>query len=305
MPKLWDNFWLKLTAVVLGLLIWLHVATEKEYTHEFRMPVTEVNLGDSLTLASNPPDTLRVAISGTGKQLLRKKWRGRGIRINASQQTAGRHRIALSTENVSLVGPTGELSLDEIVAPSQVLLNVDRLASVTLPVTGSFVAEPADGFAIATPVLITPDSASLHGPRSVIRRFNDLETESKQLRGLRDDVSIMLALQEPPMYGVSVEPESVRVELRVMPVKTRVFESVPVRVFNSPPDSTVRTVPPTVRIELTGPPTEVDALDGSALTVSADYRQRAESGRAAVKVDSPPAFRIRNVSTDSVRIVTN
>lgn len=304
MPKLLDNFWLKVTAVILGLLVWIHVATEKEYSYDLRLPVTDVALGDSLTLASPPPESLSVTVSATGKQLLRKKWRDRGLRINASQYTPGRHQVALTANNVSLVGPTGDLQLEDVVGPTQVTLNIDILADITLPVTPNFVAEADEGYAISTPVSIEPDSAILFGPRSVIRRFHDVATEAKQLKGLRDDITIRLALDNPPMHGLSVAPESVTVSLHVVPVKTRVFNTVPVRIFNSPPDSNVTALPPTVRIEITGPPSDVDDLDMSVVTASANYRARASSGKAALKVDCPPAFKIRSISTDSIRIVT-
>lgn len=305
MRKLLDNFWLKLTAIALGLLVWLHVATEKEYSYEMRLPVTDVALGDSLTLASPPPDTLTVSVSATGKQLLRQKWRDRGLRINASQYTTGRHQVALTANNVALVGPTGELALEDVVGPKQVTLNIDILADITLPVTPNFVAEADEGYAIVTPFSISPDSAILFGPRSVIRRFHDIATEAKQLKGLRDDVVVSLALDSPPMHGLSVAPESVTVSLHVMPVKTRVFESVPVRIFNAPPNQEVASQPATVRVEITGPPSDVDLLETGVVTASANYRARAKSGKAGLKVDCPPAFRIRSVSTDSVRILTS
>ena len=56
----------------MGFLIWFHVVTEKEYSYELRMPVTEITLQDGLTLSKKPPDSLLVAVTATGKQLLRK-----------------------------------------------------------------------------------------------------------------------------------------------------------------------------------------------------------------------------------------
>lgn len=303
MRKLLDNFWLKATAVVLALLVWVHVATEKEYSHDMKLPITDVALDASLTLASPPPESLTVTVSATGKQLLRKKWRHRGLRVNATQYNAGRHQVALSTNNVSLVGPTGDLKLEDIVGPNQVTLNIDVLSDIILPVTPNFVAETDEGYALAMPISISPDSATLFGPRTVIRRFQDIATENRQLKGLRDDVTVKVALDCPPMHGLSIAPDSVTVDLRVVPVKTRVLEAVPVRIFNAPPDDDVMSQPTTVRVEITGPPVEVDQLDAGAVTASANFRSLSGNGKAELKVDCPPAFRIRSVSADSVRIL--
>ena len=55
--KILDHFWLKITALILGLLLWFHVATEKTYNHELYLPVSEVILGDGLALVDPPPDS--------------------------------------------------------------------------------------------------------------------------------------------------------------------------------------------------------------------------------------------------------
>src|SRR3989304_9339473 len=107
--KLLHNFWLKIMALVMGLLVWLHVATEKTYEYELKLPITHVALKDSLTLSRQPPDSLLVAVSANGKQLLRRKWRDRGLRVNASQYRPGRFTLSFSTENTSLAGPSSDV----------------------------------------------------------------------------------------------------------------------------------------------------------------------------------------------------
>lgn len=304
MKKILDNFWLKVTAVVLGLLIWLHVATDKQYTYQLHLPVTDVTLNDSLTLAERPPDSLLVSVSGTGKQLLRKKWRSRGLRINASHLRVGDHQITLGTDNTSLAGAAGTVQLDEVLAPTQITLHVDRIIEKRTPVVGNLLVEPADGFALAAPVLVRPDSVTLRGPRTVLGDIAEVTTEQKRLSAVRADVSLVLPVVLPDMFGLSVRPDSVNLLLTVVPVKTRVFERIPVRIFNLPPDSHYVAVPPTVTLALTGPPEEIDMLAPTAITASADYRKSlATGGKTAVRVDFPPAFRLKEISTDSVRMM--
>lgn len=304
MKKILDNFWLKITAVVLGLLIWLHVATEKQYSYQLYLPVTEVSLNDSLTLAERPPDSLLVSVSGTGKQLLRKKWRDRGLRISASLLRVGNHQVSLNTDNTMLAGSAGAAQLDEVLAPTQIALNIDRIIELRTPVVGNFDVEPAEGFAIATPVIVRPDSVALRGPQSVLGTIRELTTERKRLSAVRADVSLVLPVVLPQLYGLSVSPDSVSIILNVVPVKTRLFERIPIRIFNIPPDSQFVSLPPTVTVALTGPPEDIDVLAPTAITASADYRKvQRGSGKAPVRVDFPPAFRLKEISVDSVRMI--
>ena len=303
MMKLLENFWLKIIALIMGLLIWFHVATEKTYNYEVDLPVAQVDLKDSLTLAANPPDTVQVKVSATGKQLLRRQWREEGVRINASRYLVGRHRITLNTSNTFLISASSNVTLDDIVFPSQIELNIDRQGEVVLPVIPDVITIPDDGFAVNAPVEVTPPEVTLHGPSSLLDQYTTILTSSEELTGLRNNVALRLPLLKPPHYGMWLEPDSVTLSIDVVPVKTRVFENLPVVVFNVPPGHTATTEPPTVTVELTGAPDEIDALDRTAITVSADFRQVDQNGDAPVKVDHPPDFKVRKTSTKSVKII--
>ena len=63
MLKLFQNIWLKIIALGLGLLLWFHVATEKIYIYEITLPLKEIVLKDDFTLSNDPPESLTVTVS--------------------------------------------------------------------------------------------------------------------------------------------------------------------------------------------------------------------------------------------------
>jgi hypothetical protein len=303
MKWLLRNFWLKLVAFALGLLVWVHVATEKTYNYEFDLPVTEITLRDGLALSAQPPESLRVSVSASGKQLLRRRWRAEGLRINASQFSAGRFSINLSTQNTSLAHPTTDVVLEEIITPATARLEIDVESSVELPIAASIEAEADEGFAIGQQLVLEPESATLIGPRNQLQGIASIATETRRLSSLRHSVTVTLPLAPPAGYGFRVEPDSVAVTITVSPVKTRVFGDIPVLVFHAPTGTLPRTEPARLVAEVTGPPDDVDQLDGNSLSLSVDYRERDSSGYATVKFDCPPGFRLRSLSSDSVLII--
>jgi hypothetical protein len=302
MIKLLENFWLKIIALLMGLFIWFHVATEKTYNYELKLPVVQVDLKDSLTLAVNPPDSLLVKVSARGKQLLRRQWRDEGLRINATRYVTGRHRVTLSPSNTFLGAASSDITLDEIIFPSQVELSIDQLSDTTLPVTPDITLKPDDGFVVDLPIRTDPTEVTLHGPRSLLDRFSTVFSEQVDLADLRNDVTLTLPLVTPPFYGMKLEPDSVTLTVSVVPVKTKVFEDLPIVVYNVPPGYTAATEPATTTLELTGSPDEIDMLDRSAVTVSADFRETNELGMAPVKIDFPSSFRLRKSSTGTVKV---
>lgn len=303
MRNFFENIWLKLLALLLGFLVWLHVATEKPYTYELRLPVTEVALKERLVLADPPPDSILVAVSATGKQLLRQSWRRNGLRINATQFQAGTHTVSLSTANTFLIGPSGNVTLDEIMSPTMVQLSVDAVGRERVPVTANVDAVADEGYAVSHRVDITPSRVALIGPKSAMTDIPYVLTERKELRGLRNNVTLRLAVQQPNQYGFDVDPDSVAVAIQVVPVKTRIYNNLPIAIFHAPPNEPVSTQPSTIRVELTGPPEDIDLLNANNLTVSVDYRNVSISGYARLTVDCPPSFKVKATSVDSVKVI--
>jgi len=302
MIKILDHFWLKIIALALGLLLWFHVATDKVYNYQLSLPVTEVSLDANLALSQPPPESLMVVVSATGKQLLRQKWRDRGLKVIATGLTPGRHQLKLTASNSFLASPSTEVSLDEIVSPSTITLFVDRLSEKIARVLPDIISEPDEGFAVAEISLAAPSEVTVTGPVTVVNRINEVYTQRKELRGLRNNLDLTLALQKPNGYGLELEPDSVSLTVRVVPVKTRVFNDVPIVIYNSPPNQTTTTQPTSVRIELTGPPDEIDLLNVNAIIASADYAKINDSGRTALKIDCPTKFRVKYASVDSVTL---
>lgn len=300
---MFKNFWLKIIAVILGFLIWFHVVTEKEYSYELRMPVTGITLKDGLTLSKKPPDSLLVAVAATGKQLLRKKWRQSGLRIDAGQFDVGRYEISPTTANTSLQDITSHVSLVNIVLPVTIQLQIDEETSTQILVTPDVEVFADEGFAVNHPVTTTPSQVEIIGPRSLLERFQTVFTEQKKLTGLKNNVIITLPLVPPAGYGISLKPDSVTLSIKVIPVKTRVYENLPVVVFNAPPDRAYLIEPAYITVELTGPPSDIDLLNRKALTVSIDYKVLNRSGFAPVKIDCPSNFKVKKASTDSVQVI--
>lgn len=300
---MFKNFWLKIIAVIMGFLIWLHVVTEKEYSYELKMPVTEIALKDGLTLSKKPPDSLLVAVSATGKQLLREKWRQSGLRIDASLFDVGRYEINPTSTNTSLQEIASNVTLVNIVLPTAIQLQIDEETSAQISVTPDIEVVADDGFAVNHPITTAPSQVEIVGPRSLLERFQTVFTEQKKLTGLKNNVIITLPLVPPAGYGISLKPDSVTLSIKVIPVKTRVYENLPVVVFNAPPDQAYFIEPAYITVELTGPPSDIDLLNRKALTVSIDYKVLNRSGFAPVKIDCPSNFRVKKSSSDSVQVI--
>jgi YbbR domain-containing protein len=298
------NIWLRIIAIVMGLLLWFHVATEKVYNYEVRLPITEIILKDNLALASETPESLSVKVSANGKHLLRQDWKKAGLRINASQYVAGMYNLELTTSNV-LLAHAGIISLDEVVQPSNFFLHVDYLDMARIKVSPNLIVTPDEGYAVKAVLRPVPSEVVLRGARSLLEQIGEVTTELKEVSGLRNNVEMKLAVIPPPGQGISLDPDSVRVEIEVVPVKTRLFEKIPIIVYNSPTGKKVLPQPPTIDIEMTGPPDEINLLNRNALIASVDYDQLTSTDSAPIKIDCPGRFKVKKSSAQFVQLTEN
>ncbi len=298
-----DNIGIKIGALLMGFLLWLHVATEKDSSFEITLAVNEVILPDSLTLASAAPESLTVIVNGPGKQLLRSKWRRLGLRINVSNYAIGTHSVSLTPDNTTLIGSNNIITLNEIVLPLGFELVVDQMIEATVPIVTNIVAEADEGFAVSRISQPVPPNVTVRGARAVVSKLKNIKTQERTITGLRNGVPLHIPVDAPDIYGLVVEPDSVLVNIEVVPVKTRTFENIPVVIFNAPSNANISPEPPAVSIELTGPPKDIDLLNRNAVVASVDYRQLDSNSTAPLKVDCPTNFQTRNISAKRIRLI--
>lgn len=302
MLKLLDNLWAKLFALLIGALIWFHVATEKSYNYEVKLPITKVDLKENLVLSRLVTDTVMATVAATGKQLLREQWVSRGMRLSAVSYGVGQHQVTLSPSNLFLADNAAGIRVHEILSPATVTLDIDNQFVSRVKIVPALEVTADNGFAVTRHTEISPEEITAVGPRSSIKELKSLSTESRRLTGLRTDATIKLAIVPPTDKTIRFAPDSVTVTIRVVPVKTRTYENLPVVVFNSPPGSTMTTEPSFVTLDLAGSPEDIDLLNRNALTASVDYRQMSARNRARIKVDCPSGFHVARLSVDSVFI---
>ncbi len=305
MTWLLENLWLKIISLAIGLLLWFHVATDKVYEYDIRLPVTVILLSDSLTLSESPPDSILVTVSAVGKQLLRNKWKERGLIINATQYNGGRYLINLSKDNTSLVNVPADINLDKIISPASITLSIDQMVDKKVAVLVDIVTQPDEGFAVSKISPADPPTVTLSGARSRLREKNSIKTVFKELTGLRSNITVKLPLLLPEEYQTFVSPESVSVAIEVVPVKTRIFEKIPVVIYNTPSDRMIRISPENIDIELTGPPEDIDLLNKNTLVASVDFRTLDSNRTAPIKIDCPSNFKVKTSSVKSVKFFIN
>lgn len=288
------NIGTKALAVVLAILLWAHVATDKEYTVEASLPVTSVTHAANLTLTDPPPDTIVALLEAKGKTLLRSGWRRAGVVIRLDNLRIGQRDVRLDQSNVSIIESEG-IEFHEIIRPKNYRFTLDRLESKTLPVISRITVRPAPGFAVSASGEITPATVTARGPRATLQGVSHVSTEVREFADVRSDLALTLALDSAGFYGVEFDPDHVIYRTKVTAVRQRSFEHVPVALFNAP-DGYLELTPSEITLIISGPETDINQMDAGQISVSANFRKRDSLGRIPLQVSLPSRLELVNIS---------
>jgi hypothetical protein len=207
---LFDNIGLKLVALLLAVLVYLNVYTDRPATGvvAFRMQVT--GLGDSLSLSGPVPSTVQAELKGTGKQLILLRLTEPVVKLSLEDVRPGRFTRALSAADLAL--PSGiELVSEGSLSPSQVELTVDRRVTRELPVAARIDGAPPTSVRWDGSWRSDPATLRVSGPAETIAALDSLPLVTTTLAGHHDSVRVKLA----PVLPEWCSAEPALVELTV------------------------------------------------------------------------------------------
>jgi YbbR domain-containing protein len=208
---LFDNLGLKLVALLLAVVVYLNVYTDRPTAMVVSFPVQVTDLPDSLTLSGPAPAAVQAELRGTGKQLIRLRVTEPPVRISLAGVAPGRFQRALGVTDLPL--PKGvELQVDRMVSPRTLEFDVDRKQTRRIPVSPRFQGVPAAGWVWKGAVRLDPREVELTGPAGVLAELDSLPLETVSLQGKRDTLRTQAAPRELPAW---CEADPPRVEITV------------------------------------------------------------------------------------------
>lgn len=209
---LFDNIGLKLVALLMAVLVYLNVFTDRPAVMMVSFPLVIEDLADTLSLSGPVPELVQAELRGTGKQLIRLRLTEPRVRISLAGVEAGRFERSLSAEDLPLSGEG--IKVERLVGPRTVELHVERQAERSLPVRAPVLGEPAPGFTIGE-VAIAPATVRVRGPRSAVAALDTVALQPVRLEGRRDTLRTRTGAAALPVW-TRMDPEAVEVMVPVV-----------------------------------------------------------------------------------------
>lgn len=205
---LFDHLGLKLTALLLAVLVYLNVYTDRPATLQLAFPVEFTDLPDSLALAGPVPPAVEAQLRGTGKQIIALKVREPRLQVSLGGVGPGRFQRAITAEDLPLPA-AGGISVEQLVGPALIEVDVETRVTRRVPVRAEVTGVPAAGWVRAGGPWLEPATVEVSGPRSAVRALDSLDLAPLRVDGRRDSVRADLGPASLPS-GCTMTPAAVR-----------------------------------------------------------------------------------------------
>ncbi len=208
---LFDNLGLKLTALLLALVVYLNVYTDRPATLIVSFPIEFTDLADSLSLSGPAPAIVQAELRGTGKQLIGMRVKEPRLKLSMTGAGLGRFSRALAATDLPLPS-SGNVTVENLIGPRVIEVDVDRRVRRDLPVTFQTAGVAAAGYAWSGEVVSAVRTLRVTGPEKAIAELDSVALAPIRIDGKRDTVRAEVAPVSLPDWCTS-EPATIPVKL--------------------------------------------------------------------------------------------
>lgn len=292
------NWRYKLLALMVSLILWFHVNSERnpQSSRTFDVSLRTVGVARNHIAA---PDTPKVSFTITGLKTtvdaLTKEDVDAWVDLGELHPGADVTNVSLAVQK--RLPRAVQRDLDVIISPTRVRVRVEALRERRLPVEVAMASDPPPGYSYGTP-LLTPDSVAIRGTASALAKIKrtQITLEGDAAASATDDYYEVSAVDSSgnAVAGVTVKPGKVKAKLEMVEVpgtKTVIVSPVfsglprfPMRVsrYTVTPSSVTLQGKPSRLAGISVVSTDKIDIDGADATVSRDAVLRIPSGvRAA------------------------
>ncbi len=196
---LFDHLGLKLTALLLAVLVYLNVYTDRPATLRIAFPVELTDLADTLAISGPAPRPVEADLKGTGKQIIALKVREPKLQLSLGGVAAGRFQRTITAADLPLP-VDGVIHVEQLVGPPMVELQVEPRLERELPLALTVVGVPASGWHWNGDARLDPSRITVSGPRSVIAALDTIRLAPVRVDGRRDTVRADVAPADLPEW---------------------------------------------------------------------------------------------------------
>ncbi|WP_405211791.1 hypothetical protein [Dokdonia sp. Asnod2-E02] len=280
-------FFLLFTTIIAGL-----IKLSKTYKTQYEVTVEVVDIPLDRTIQEINPELIKINAEGSGFSLLTNAIDTPVLRLpfNELNKVSGEtYQYNITARSLALKEVIDNEGSVLAIAPSQVVIAVDSVASKRIPVLSKITFSYKTGYGAKSKMRIEPDSITIVGPAGSITKVNEVFTTSKELLEIDSKIQDQVALSMLEL------PEDVRLsqkEVAVIQDVSKFTEGkivVPITILNDA-DAQVKILPKIAEVSYIVELENFDKITASDFLVTCDYANATDTDAyLPLKISKAPA----------------
>jgi YbbR domain-containing protein len=205
---LFENFGLKVSAVLIAVLLWLFVTWRGQSEVSFEIPVEFKDVPVGLGIVSSSAKSANVTVKGQDR--IMKSLRPSDIRVLVDMGKArkGEGNYHINKDDVKLPYAMTVTSVD----PSTIRVRLDETVTKSVPVKASITGSPDPGYYVKA-VDVEPKNIVIQGLKTEVRKISEVGTDQMDISGINSTQTQELNIDAA---GANIKPEREKVRVTVV-----------------------------------------------------------------------------------------
>jgi hypothetical protein len=291
------NLGLRAIALVLATGLWFFVnAGQRGALAPMRIPISYRQLPPGLVIVNQRPDSVQIEVRGPRTLLSLLDPDRMLLRLDLSGVTPGQAVFKIGPEMFNVPRQTDVARI----SPSQIVLDIDRIAERQVPIRVNVQGQPAPGYRVVS-AKANPTAVTVRGPSRFVFHTDGVQTSPVEVSGAKADVAQPVSLAPPSDRVTITGPQAAEAMVSIDEiVADREFRGLPVEVRDT--DYKVKVQPPKIAITVRGPVNLLTGLNlhGSVYVTAEDVEPGLRD--LPLQIDLPDGIQLVRATPDNVRV---
>ncbi len=306
------NIGTKLGVLLIAAVIWVYTILGNNYTYTLEVPLEIINVAPDKTLKERVPPEIKAEFTGKGIDFLYLFFSPKSVFkfVLDLQNIKWYYSFPLnqyySNKPEKIVTPRNlSISFIKIVEPESLYVELDRFASIKIPIIPRLDLQPAAGYIKIGPPQLHPDSVIISGPRSYVKKHDKIYTRKYTAKKLKKPVEIELALSIPRDTNLDLSHNTVKIYQEVDQIGEKIFTDIPVQVINVPRGLTVKVSPSSISLNVSAGVSVLKNLTMKDFEVYFNFADNWYSQKLAYKPEiklPPGVIEVKDMMPEQIKV---
>lgn len=252
-----------------SLLIWGSVTLSDQFYSNRDYDVKVINQPSGYTCGVLNPEKITLKLRAKGWQLLTIALGSQNEYLISADNDSGLITIDPMKEIDENNWLAAGVSVSEI-SPREISVSVEKIKFKRLKIEAESDITFSDGYGLASPIKVYPDSVLVSGPSSIINEISTIKTKPVKFSSADKKVKLITEIMEPK--GFSLEQSKVELTFDIQRIVQNTFKDIKVSINGLPNDRNVVLIPNSIDCNLKGGINILGKINPNEIIATIDYR---------------------------------